>query len=135
MIGTHRLSMAADLPKLIEAFKAGTLGAQTGKASCQYLYPDGTRCAIGAMLDMDIISKSPNGSLRVLIDSGILLAPESGEEEIYDFELLQGSHDEACIGSFKPTQGRDELFTVFKKNIEDLAKKYNVPLDSLDNPL
>lgn len=101
-----------DLPKVRAAYNAGELQAQKAKSGtgCLYAGP----CAVGVCFDPDTrvsLDKKLYGSVRALIEMGLITAPADQEE---DWIRLQDAHDHWKVW------GTDNFLPV----LEELEKKY-----------
>lgn len=145
------LEMISALPKLIEAYKKGTLGALTGQTECEYAYPNGSHCAIGCMLSEETIERlADHGDLRIGLNRLLYLPPKGDDpadpvyitlvdpSEVTDFKKLQALHDWVCSHNDTLTkQGADpgtlqahiSAMNAFYEGIKIMAEKYHVPCD------
>jgi hypothetical protein len=92
--------------------RSGKLAALNGKRQPQYVYWDGTRCIVGAMLS-EYLSRAtlfPNNRLRIayLLERGQL---RIGDRDLAYLKLLQIAHDDVCRGKFTA----EEFLDIFNK--------------------
>jgi hypothetical protein len=116
-----------DIVKALSAadryFRSGKIAALNGKRRPQYVYCDGTRCIVGAMLS-DYLSRAtlfPNNRLKVayLMKQGQL---RIGERDLAYLQLLQTSHDDVCLGKSTAEEFL-EIVNMVKTIFEELEQQ------------
>ncbi len=95
---TQHITKAQAIAAARDYYERGKLGFQNGKIACLYLYSDGCRCAIGAVLDDEHIQTGAlcDGDVYDLIGTGLICVSEDDAEFL---SRLQAAHDDVCTAT------------------------------------
>ena len=128
----HTFDMTEGLKRLTAAYSEGKLGNQQRKTGGEYVYPDGSMCAVGAMMDEEtqklVADNDHNEEMpSVLFKEGVLRGKTKACERniIRDLDRLAAAHDVACDLYIDDAKYAYAL-EAFDNVLNDVKKKYGV---------